>query len=287
MKIIFKSALLITAASLFLVNTSFAQSTHSCCQGTSTTKFAMLGKNESFKSSHLSPLPFHFVPSKGKMVSIKTSEGKEAMVFEVKADKHTDNYIFVIHEWWGLNDYIKQEAEKLQQELGSVHVIALDLYDGKIADNKDDASKYMSEAKEERIRAIITGAITYAGTNARIQTIGWCFGGGWSLQASIMAAKQGAGCVMYYGMPETDLKKMQALSAPVLGIFASQDGWITPEKVSMFETEMKKYNKEITVRSFNADHAFANPSNPKFDKAASDEAHQLSIKFLKEHLVQK
>ncbi|MBK5286247.1 MAG: dienelactone hydrolase family protein, partial [Bacteroidia bacterium] len=88
----------------------------------------------------------------------------------------------------------------------------------------------------------------------------------------------------YYGMPESDLKKLQALSAPVLGIFASLDGWITPEKVSKFETDMKKYNKEITVKSFTADHAFANPSNPKFDKAASEEAHKMAVKFLKEHL---
>lgn len=287
MKTIFKSVLLFTVSILLLYQFSFAQSSHSCCQVPSTTEFAMLGKNESFKTSHLSPLPFHFVPAIGKMVSIKTTDGKEAKVFEVRADKHTDNYLFVIHEWWGLNDYIKQEAEKLQQELGSIHVIALDLYDGKIADNKDDASKYMSEAKEERIRAIISGAINHAGTNARIQTIGWCFGGGWSLQASIMAAKQGAGCVIYYGMPESDLQKLQALSAPVLGIFASLDGWIKPEIVSKFETDMKKYNKEITVKIFNADHAFANPSNPKFEKEASEEAHKMAIKFLREHLVQK
>ncbi|MBK5283981.1 MAG: dienelactone hydrolase family protein, partial [Bacteroidia bacterium] len=185
MKTFLKSTLLTAVSTIFLNHFSIAQSKHSCCSTASTTEFAMLGKNESFRSSHLSPLPFHFVPVKGKLISIKAGDGKQATVFEVRADMPTENYLFVIHEWWGLNDYIKQEAEKLQEELGNVNVLALDLYDGKVAANKEDAGKYMGEAKEERIRAIINGAISYAGKEAHIQTIGWCFGGGWSLQTSI------------------------------------------------------------------------------------------------------
>src|SRR5436190_10223371 len=136
-----------------------AQSVHSCCGKPVTAEFVMLGTDASFKASHLAPLPFHFVPVKGKMISVKTPDGIGASGFQVKADKPTDNYLFVIHEWWGLNDYIKLEAEKLQGELVNVNVIALDLYDGKIANNPDSAAKFMGEAKESRIRNIINGFI--------------------------------------------------------------------------------------------------------------------------------
>jgi carboxymethylenebutenolidase len=269
--------------SLTVMN-SFAQSSHSCCAMPSTAMFAMLGNDESFKASHLSPLPFHYVSPAGQMVTFKTPDGKTGSAFEVKSKSSTNNYLIVIQEWWGLNDYIKQEAEKLQNELGNVNVIALDLYDGKVATNPDDASKYMAAAKEDRIRSIINGGIAYAGKDAKIQTLGWCFGGGWSLQTAITAGKQCTGCVVYYGMPETDTKKIQSITFPVLGLYASKDGWIKPEMVDQFEKEMKKYNKAITVKSFNADHAFANPSNPKYDKGAADEANKMALAFLKKNL---
>jgi carboxymethylenebutenolidase len=284
MKTNLKYSLCIVMMMSLFVFAAKAQSKMSCCAMPSSVEFAMLSKDASFVASHADPLPFRFIPAKGKMVTIKTRDGKESSAFEVRADKATNNYLLVIHEWWGLNDYIKQEAEKLQGELGNVNVIALDLYDGRVAMTADSAAKIMGEAKEERIRAIIGGAIDYAGKDAKIQTIGWCFGGGWSLQASLIAGKQGTGCVMYYGMPEKDAAKLKTLNAPVLGLFASKDEWITPAVVSQFEKDMKTAGKEITVKSFAADHGFANPSNPHYDKAAGDEAHGLAVGFLKKHL---
>src|SRR4051812_10002716 len=105
--------------SLFIILACFslsvsAQTKSSCCSMTSTEKFAMLANNESFASSHADPLPFHFIPAKGEMIAYKTSDGRESNAFLVKSDKKTDNWIIMVHEWWGLNDYIKQEAEKLQ-----------------------------------------------------------------------------------------------------------------------------------------------------------------------------
>ncbi len=261
-----------------------AQSTHSCCSMPSTQEFAMLGKNKKFSASHLPPLPFAYDSPKGKMIHFRSEDNKEALAFEIKAEKPSKNYLFVIHEWWGLNDYIKQEAEKLQTELGDVTVIALDLYDGKIATNPEEAGRYMGEAKEERIGNILKAATAYVGKDAKIQTIGWCFGGGWSLQAALLMGKQATGCVMYYGMPEKDEKKLKTLSAPVLGLFASQDNWITKELVADFEMKMKANKKEITIQQFDALHAFANPSNPKYDKTAAELAHKMALDFLKKHL---
>jgi carboxymethylenebutenolidase len=218
------------------------------------------------------------------MTSFKTSDGGQGSAYAVVAAKPTKKYLFVVHEWWGLNDYIKQEADRLQKELGNVNVLALDLYDGQVASKREDAAKLMGGVKEERVRTIIEGALEHAGEDARVATIGWCFGGGWSLQSSILAGFRAAACVMYYGMPEKEVEKLKHLNAPVLGIFATKDAWITPQVVKEFEAAMKKAGKKLTVRSYNADHAFANPSNPNFDKEATGKAHAEAIAFLKKHL---
>lgn len=279
-----KKHLLLLIALVSISLCSIAQSNPSCCSMPATQQFAMLGKDKEFSSSHLAPIPFEYDSPNGKMITLKSSDNKSANAFEIRSSTATQNYLIVIHEWWGLNDYIKQEAEKLQTQLGNVNVIALDLYDGKIASNPEDAGKYMGEAKEDRIKTIIQAAISYAGKDAKIQTLGWCFGGGWSLQATILAAKQSRGCVMYYGMPEKDLQKIKSISAPVLGLFASQDGWITKDIVGAFENTMKENKKEIRVEFFDAQHAFANPSNPKYDEVAASKANQLAIEFLKKNL---
>lgn len=279
----FRVYLIICLTSIKLVQAQSGSSS-SCCSKPATTEFAMLGSNEAFKASHLAPQPFRFISTLGKMIALKSADGKDASGFEIKSVTPTKNYLFVIQEWWGLNDYIIQEAQNLSEELGNVNVIALDLYDGKVATNPDDASAFMKEAKETRIRTIIQAFLDYAGQDAQVQTIGWCFGGGWSLQTSLMAGKSGAGCVLYYGMPENDQEKLKKLNAPVLAIFATKDQWITPAVALAFEKDMKSLGKKITVKSYDADHAFANPSNPKFNKEAMEDAHGVAVSFLREHI---
>ena len=143
----------------------------------------------------------------------------------------------------------------------------------------------MQSVNQERALNIVSGAIDFAGKDAKIGTIGWCFGGGWSLQASIMLAKQGSACVMYYGIIENKPETFKELNAPVLGIFAEKDGWVNPEVYGNLEKNLKAAGKKIIIKSFNADHAFTNPSNAKFDEAATNEAKQLTIKFFKENLM--
>jgi carboxymethylenebutenolidase len=229
-------------------------------------------------------LPFFFQSEKGSAISFKASDGSDAFGWEIKSKPPSDNYIFVIHEWWGLNDYIKKESENLWNVSGNVNVIALDLYDKKVAVNREDAAKYMSAVKTERAEAIIRGAIAYAGPKAKIYTIGWCFGGGWSLQASLLAGKQAAGCIMYYGMPEKDIEKLRILHADVLGIFANKDQWINEKMVDEFASNMNKAGKKLILKRYDADHGFANPSAPNFDKNAKEEAFKTAIAFLKDRI---
>lgn len=277
-----KTSLFITL-SIFLTTHSFAQ-TSCCAKPSSTETFAMLTHNEKFVATHLDPNPFSLLNPIGKDITFKTADGKEGRAYEIKAEKPTNNYVFVIHEWWGLNDYIKQESEKIFKTLGNVNVIAIDLYDNKIASVKDSAAKYMQSVKAERAEAIIKGALSYVGIKAHIATIGWCFGGGWSMQSTLLAGKQSKACVMYYGMPEEKMEKIKTLNAPVLFVWPEQDQWINKDVVTKFEANMKAANKSLTVKSYNADHAFANPSNPKFSKEFADDAFKHAIEFIKLHL---
>ena len=276
-KIILPFLLLISAI-------SFAQQKMSCCAASATESFAQLASSKEFVLSHPLPLPFTYKSENGNAITFKAADGTDAFGWEIKAKQQTNNYLFVIHEYWGLNDYIKKESETLWNDLGNVNVIALDLYDKKIATTREDAGKYMQSVTTERADAIINGALKYTGANAKIYTIGWCFGGGWSLQASLLAGKQAAGCVMYYGMPEKDADKLKNLHADVLGLFANKDQWINPKVVDEFVANMKTADKKLIVKRYEANHAFANPSNPSFDKDAKDDAYKNTIMFLKERL---
>lgn len=250
----------------------------SCC---STQAFASLGTDHGFVAAHVVPEPFHFTASKGSEVTFDTPDGRRGNGFMVPASSKSNKYLFVFHEWWGLNDYIRREAEKFAEDFPGVNILALDLYDGKITSSADEAAKLMQGADAARAEAIIRGALAYGGKDATVQTIGWCFGGGWSLQASIIAGNQSKGCVMYYGMPENDQKKLQQLNAPVLGIFASKDTWINKNVVNEFINAMKEAGKPLEVKWFDADHAFANPSNPKFDQIASSDARRHALEFIR------
>lgn len=163
-------------------------------------------------------------------------------------------------------------------------MIALDLYDGKVAATPDSAMKLVRAAQTDRLENIIKGAIAYAGKDARIYTIGWCFGGMWSLQASILAGKQAAGCVMYYGRPENNMEKLKNLNCDVIGFFGNQDRSPSPELVTKFESDMQAAGKKLTAHKYEANHGFANPSNPSFNKAATEDAHAMAIAFLKQHM---
>lgn len=273
---------IILTALLFFSATSFIHAQHisSCCVPTATDKFAMNANDESFKRSHEEPLPFLFTSAQGGHDINFSTGGMEAHGWLIPAKKKSPYYIFVVHEWWGLNDYIKKTSEQLAKDL-DVNVLALDMYDGAVASTREDAAKYMQAASAERCTEIIKGAYAYAGTQSKIFTIGWCFGGGWSLQTSIEGGEQAKGCIMYYGQPESKPERLQLLQCNVLGIFANNDQWISPKVVTEFKDNMAKVGKDLSVYQYDADHGFANPSNPKYDKKSGDDAYAKTLTFIK------
>ena len=269
---------------LFVASSYFAVAQSCCARVSSTDAFAALSQQEEFRLSHENPLPFDYKSDLGKMITFPTADGKTANAFLLKSAKKSNKWLIVYQEWWGLNDHIKKQAEVFYNDLKDVNVLAVDMYDGKIATNREYAGKYMQEAKEERLNSIIAGMSKYVGKKAKIASVGWCFGGGLSLKSALLTGKKAVGCVVYYGMPVKEVAQLKTLNCDVLGLFAGREKWISPEVVADFEKNMKTAEKSLTVKSYDAEHAFANPSNPNFDKAATADAYALAIAYLKKCL---
>jgi len=263
---------------------AFGQSKMACCKQSATQQFAMLASDKKFVMSHPKPLPFHFQSSIGKDITYPTPDGHTADAYELKAKTPTNNYILVVHEYFGLNDYVKKESEDIYNDLGNVNIIDLDLYDGKSSADRAEAAKLMQALKDDRAEAIIKGAIAYVGPKAHIATLGWCFGGGWSLQATLLAGKQAVACVMFYGMPEKDVNKLKTLHTDVLGNFGNQDQWINTKVVAQFADDMKAAGKKLYLHQYDAGHGFANPSSQSSNPTAAADAYKNTIAFYKERL---
>ncbi|MBR2647317.1 MAG: dienelactone hydrolase family protein [Sediminibacterium sp.] len=247
-------------------------------------QFRAEASTAAFAAMHENPYAYVLENPTGSSISFPAADGKPASGYFIKSKKKTKNWIFVIQEWWGLNDHIKREAETLAAELGNVNVLALDMYDGGVAATPDSAMKLMQAAKTPRLEAIVNAALAYAGTDAKIFTIGWCFGGMWSLQSSLLAGKQAAGCVMYYGRPENNLEKLKGLNCDVIGFFGNLDRSPSPEVVNKFEADMAAAGKKLETHKYEAGHGFSNPSNPSFNKEATADSHAKTIAFLKARL---
>ncbi|MBX7126177.1 MAG: dienelactone hydrolase family protein [Cyclobacteriaceae bacterium] len=264
-----------------------AQNDVTVCHTASTEKFAMFASNKDFNMEH--PLPRVYVHKSlagGQDITFKCADGTEGRGYLLKAAKPTNNWVFVFQEWWGLNDNIRRHSEELYNDLGNVNVLAIDMYDGKVATDRETAGRYMQEFKQERGATLVKGAIAFAGKNAHIGTVGWCFGGGQSLQAALNAGKQADACVIYYGMPVDDVNLLKTLNCDVLGLFAGKEKYINTDVVAKFQANMKAAGKNLTVKSYDAEHGFANPSNPmgNYNEAAAKDAYQQTLAFFKARL---
>lgn len=256
-----------------------------CCSNS----MSAFANDPSFHAVHALPQSINFTPKYGRVVSQKVNERKESFfVVPPKANLHSS--VIMIHEWWGLNDHIKREAERLHEATG-YGVVAVDLYSGKVAKTREDAAKYLQEVDGSQARAILLECIGFMKSEVffgrpmeKIGVVGYCFGGSWSLQTALIGGPRVDACVIYYGMPVLEPRQLRAVRCPVLGIFAKRDRHITPEIVSQFESAMKEVNKDVAIKMYDADHAFANPSNPNYDRVNSEAAWKEMLSFFSQHL---
>jgi carboxymethylenebutenolidase len=196
--------------------------------------------------------------------------------------------LIVIHEWWGLNDNIQQMTERLAGE-GYV-ALAVDLF-GSTADTPEAARSQVMAASEhpERLEDNLRQAFHYLQTeqNApRIASIGWCFGGSWSLRTALLLPDELDAAVIYYGgQLETDPEVLAPLTMPILGIFGELDTNPPVETVQAFEAALNQLGKEVEIHIYeNADHAFANSSGTRYNPEAAEAAWEQTTAFLERHL---
>jgi carboxymethylenebutenolidase len=172
--------------------------------------------------------------------------------------------LVVIHEWWGLNDWVKQEAAGYAAK-GYV-TLAVDLYRGKVATTPDMAHELMRGLPQDQGVRDLTSALTYLLSRKdvkrnRIGAVGWCMGGGYALQLAIAAPSLKA-VAINYGALATDKAALKKIHAAVLGIFGGQDHGITPDAVHAFEAAMQSIGKPVDAKIYPlAGHAFENPNN--------------------------
>jgi carboxymethylenebutenolidase len=192
--------------------------------------------------------------------------------------------VLLLHEWWGLNDQIKTVARSLAN-VGYI-VLAADLFGGAVSEEAASARFNVRNVKSHEVIDTLTAWSTWLrshkGSNGKLGTCGWCFGGGWSLGASLVVPVDAT--VIYYGNVARSAEDLAALKGPVLGHFGTRDMHIDKVMVEGFVGEMERAERTAVVHWYEADHAFANPTTARYDEADAKLAWERTLEFLNDNL---
>ncbi|HXE32690.1 MAG TPA: dienelactone hydrolase family protein [Verrucomicrobiae bacterium] len=209
-------------------------------------------------------LLLHADPAKTETVTYKSGDENVSGFLALPEGGGKHPAIVVIHEWWGLNDQVKEDTQKLAAQ-GFV-ALAVDLYRGKVATTADEAHELMRGVPDDRGIRDLEAAFAYLAARpdvkpGKIGSVGWCMGGGWSIKLAMSEPKLAA-CAVNYGSLPTEAASIAKIKAPVLGNFGADDRGITPESVRAFDAAMKAAGKPVDVKIYDgAGHAFENPNN--------------------------
>lgn len=222
---------------------------------------------------------------KNETLEFETSNGSTsayvAMPDEITSDTKP---LIIIHEWWGLNDYIKSVIDRYAEE-GFI-AIGPDLYRGKIASNPEDAAEMMGALETEDGLDTIRHAIRAAGEKygrSEFGITGYCMGGTFALQAACNIDGLKASAPYYGDVPDDET--LAKCGIPVVFVSGTRDEWITPEKVAGLESAAEKHDLNVTSLKYDSDHAFTNASRPEvYDKEAAEDAWTKVVTFLKESI---
>lgn len=224
----------------------------------------------------------------GKSVSYKSGDETVQGLLYSPAGKGPFPALVVIHEWWGLNGWVKEQASKLA-DLGYV-TLAIDLYRGKVATTPDMAHEIMRGVPEDRSTRDLLAAVAYLKTLPNISkdhigAIGWCMGGGYTLNLALNDPTLKA-AVINYGHLATDPAQIAKINAAILGIFGGKDRGIPVDDVKKFGETLDKAGKKVEIKIYpDAGHAFENPNNKDGYRAAdAADAWQRTVAFLSANL---
>jgi len=232
------------------------------------------------------------VPVFAAVVSYATIDGKPVTGYLARPKDHGGPLpgLIVIHEWWGLNDNIRAMTRRLAGE--GYTALAVDLYGGKTADDPTAARHAMVAVGDdpETAKNNLRQAFEFLKESQdapKVASIGWCFGGGWSLETALLLPDLLDAAVIYYGRVVTDRARLETLNMPILGLFGGKDRGIPLTDVRIFEGTLAALDKNATIIVYpDADHAFANPSGRNWNAQAASEAWRATVEFLAKHLQQ-
>ena len=207
--------------------------------------------------------PSHMIT---KNVTFKSGDDTGSGVMFVPATKNNEKLpaIVVIQEWWGLNDWVKQQAEELASQ--GYETLAVDLYRGKVAKNRDEAHELMSGLPQDRAMRDLRGAVAYLKSQPsvnpnKIGAIGWCMGGGYAAQLAVDEPTLVADVVNYGQLPDS-AADAKSIKAKMLGNFGGKDQGIPAASVQQFEGQMKANGNPVDFKIYpDAGHGFQNPVN--------------------------
>lgn len=226
--------------------------------------------------------------STAQPVSYKSGDETVQAILYTPESKGPFPAIIVIHEWWGLNDWVKEQASKLADQ--GYTALAIDLYRGKVATTPEEAHEIMRGVPEDRAARDLHAAFDFLQSQPgvkkdRIGAIGWCMGGGYSLDVALQEPTLAAD-VINYGHLAADKDTLKKINAPVLGFFGAQDRGIPPEDVKKFEQNLKDLGKSAEVHIYpDAGHAFENSNNKDgYRPADAADAWQRTVNFLAANL---
>jgi carboxymethylenebutenolidase len=196
--------------------------------------------------------------------------------------------IVVVQEWWGLVPHIKDIVDRFAA--AGFTALAPDLFHGETAKSPDAAGKMMMALRIDDAAKDLAGAIAFLKhdphvTGSTVGTIGFCMGGALSLYAASKSADVGA-CVVFYGGHPSVKPDLAALAAPVLGIFAGRDTFVSPAVVADLDRTLTAAGKRHEFHTYqNAQHAFFNDTRPEvYDPVASADAWDKTLAFFRKEL---
>lgn len=223
----------------------------------------------------------------GEMVRFPSNGGNTDGYLSIPASGSGPGVI-VIQEWWGLVDHIKDVCDRFAAE-GFV-ALAPDLFHGKTTRSPDEAGKLMMALRIDEAEKDLSGAVDYllahdATTGEKAGVVGFCMGGALSLYTATKNSKIGASVVFYGGHPNVK-PDLPNLHAPVLGVYAAKDGFVTPDSVHELDSKLKSLGKQFEFKIYpDTDHAFFNDTRPEvYNAAASADAWQRTLEFLRQNL---
>ena len=225
----------------------------------------------------------------GESVSFKSNGGTCSGYLASNAANASAPGVVLIQEWWGLNDHIKDIADRFAAE--GFTALAPDLYHGEVTTEPDSAGKLLMSMNLATAGKDLSGAVDLLQERTgrtKVGVTGFCMGGGLALMAACLRPDAIAAAAPFYGgmRPDTVIE-WDNLAAVVEGHYAATDrGTAAPEAVKELEATLRAKGKNATFHVYpGTQHAFFNDTRPEvYDAAVAKTAWDRTLALFRANL---